>query len=243
MASKVINLQKTTQAINNNMINKIDRMRVPVMEQNLVAEAKLPSKGNTNLVNIPNILTMLRVCMIPVFMGFFLTQRKVASVVLYVVSCLTDFVDGWIARRFNMTSDFGVFMDPVADKLMVSTVLLLLVCQIPTWWFVAPVALIINREIAVSALRAWMAEKNLVTTVKVSSWGKWKTALQMISTTLLLMSCTNAMSFDIGQSLGVARMTQLKVAMTLFYAATFLTIKSGMDYFVAAIPALKAATA
>ena len=189
-------------------------------------------------MNIPNMLTLMRVFLIPIFIGAFLTQRKILSVGLYIFSSITDLLDGWIARKYDMSTDFGVFLDPVADKLMVSTALILLVCQMPVWWFTAPVACIINREIAVSALRAWMAEKNLVTTVKVSNLGKWKTALQMISTTLLLISCTPTMSFDVGLSLGLNRMVLLKAAMALFYGATFLTMTSGLDYFKSAWPEL-----
>jgi CDP-diacylglycerol---glycerol-3-phosphate 3-phosphatidyltransferase len=115
---------------------------------------------------------------------------------------------------------------------------LMLVCQLPVWWFVGPVAIIINREIAVSALRAWMAEKNEVATVKVSWIGKSKTALQMISTLLLLLSCTPSIAFDLNNSLGLGATAIFKAGLGSFYTAGALTIISGFQYFHAAWPIL-----
>jgi len=189
-------------------------------------------------MNIANQLTIVRVIMIPVFMGAFLAQKRTASIVVYALSCFTDLLDGWIARNYDMTSDFGAFLDPVADKLMIATVLLLLVCQMPVWWFAGPVVLVINREIAVSALRAWMAEKNKVADVQVSCVGKSKTAMQMISTTLLLLSCTSSMSFNVMQSIGANGATIFKIGVLAFYVSTVLAVVSGAQYFKAAWPVL-----
>ena len=190
-------------------------------------------------MNIANKITVARVLLIPVFMGAFISQKRVASIAIYAFSCFTDLLDGWIARNYDLTSDFGVFLDPVADKLMISTVLMLLVCQMPVWWFAGPVVLVINRELAVSALRAWMAEKNEVAAVQVSWMGKWKTALQMISTNLLLLSCTSTMSFDVMHSIGVDGAAVFKVGLLTFYIATALAVVSGAQYFKAAWSVLK----
>jgi len=129
--------------------------------------------------NLPNKLTVLRVLLIPVFMFTFITGDKNVNVGIYVFSCLTDWIDGFLARKLKQTSAFGAFLDPVADKLMVATALVLLVCQLPVWWFAVPVALIICRELGVSALREWMAERGARNTIKVGSLGKVKTALQV----------------------------------------------------------------
>ena len=109
--------------------------------------------------HVPNILTISRVFMIPIFMLCYIFRKQNLGVAVYVLSCITDLLDGYLARKFNVTSSFGAFLDPVADKLMVAAALILLVCQLPVWWFACPVVLIMCREIAVSALREWMAEK------------------------------------------------------------------------------------
>ena len=95
-------------------------------------------------------------------------------------------IDGWVARKFNQTSRFGEFLDPVADKLMVAIVLVMLVQANPTWWFVIPAAVIVGREIAISALREWMAEIGERAQVAVSVIGKIKTTVQMVALLLLL---------------------------------------------------------
>lgn len=190
-------------------------------------------------MNPANKLTVLRVMMIPIFMGTFMAQKRVLSISIYAISCITDLLDGWIARKYNLMTDFGAFLDPVADKLMIATVLMLLVCQMPVWWFAGPVALVINREIAVSALRAWMAEKNEVTTVQVSWMGKSKTALQMISTTLLLASCTSTLTFDVVSSMGVGGAAIFKIGLVTFWLSTALALISGAQYFAAAWPVMR----
>jgi CDP-diacylglycerol--glycerol-3-phosphate 3-phosphatidyltransferase len=190
------------------------------------------------VLNIANLLTISRVVAIPFFMLSFILRKKTAGVLIYVISCLTDFLDGYIARKYNMMSSFGAFLDPVADKLMVATALIMLVCQLPTWWFACPVALIMCREIGVSALREWMAEQGTRATVKVGSLGKIKTALQMVSTAMLLEACPGNGSFDITVSLGLSRPLLFSSGLVLLYIATILTVISGFQYLVAAWPVL-----
>ncbi len=144
--------------------------------------------------NIPILLTWLRVALIPLVVGvFFLPdgwmttyERGLAATVVFVVAAITDWFDGYLARRWNETSAFGAFLDPVADKLMVAGALLLLVQLDRTNAVIA--FIIIGREIAISALREWMAQIGASKSVAVSSLGKFKTAAQMIAIPLLLYS-------------------------------------------------------
>jgi len=190
-------------------------------------------------LSIPNILTLFRVAMIPFFMLSFVTRKKTAGVLLYVLSCITDLLDGYLARKWKQQSAFGAFLDPVADKLMVSTALILLVCQLPTWWFACPVAIIMCREIGVSALREWMAEQGKRASVQVGKLGKVKTALQMISTAMLLEACPGSSNFDISLSIGLSKPAVFTIGLVLLYASTLLTVISGYQYFLAAWPTLR----
>lgn len=142
--------------------------------------------------NIPILLTWLRVALIPLVVGIFylptnwltLYQQGVAATTIFVVAAITDWFDGFLARRWNETSAFGAFLDPVADKLMVAGALLVLV-QLDR--VNAAIAfIIIGREIAISALREWMAQIGASKSVAVSSLGKIKTTAQMIAIPMLL---------------------------------------------------------
>ena len=190
-------------------------------------------------MNLPNTLTLARVAMIPFFMLSFVFRKKTIGVVIYILSCLTDFADGYLARKLDQKTAFGAFLDPVADKLMVGTALVFLVCQIPTWWFALPVALILNREIAVSALREWMAEKGQRATVKVGVLGKVKTAFQMVSTAMLLEACPGAADFNIALSVGLSKPTLFSIGLAMLYLAAGLTVISGFHYFQASWDVLK----
>lgn len=142
--------------------------------------------------NIPILLTWLRVALIPLVVGVFflpdhwltLYERGLSATLIFIVAAITDWVDGYLARRWNETSAFGAFLDPVADKLMVAGALLLLVQLDRTNAVIAFV--IIGREIAISALREWMAQIGASKSVAVSSLGKLKTAAQMIAIPMLL---------------------------------------------------------
>ncbi len=145
-------------------------------------------------LNFPILLTWLRVAMIPLVVGqlYFpdhwlsLHDRNVFATVIFVVAAITDWLDGFLARRWNQTSAFGAFLDPVADKLMVTGALLVLVFQARVDPALA--AVIIGREIAISALREWMAQLGASKSVAVNSIGKIKTAAQMTAIPMLLFN-------------------------------------------------------
>jgi CDP-diacylglycerol---glycerol-3-phosphate 3-phosphatidyltransferase len=189
--------------------------------------------------NIANALTVARVVAVPFFMLALVMKKKSIGVLIYIASCATDFLDGYLARKLKLHSQFGAFLDPVADKLMVATALIMLVCQLPTWWFACPVSVIILREISVSALREWMAQKGRTAIVKVGYLGKLKTAFQMVSTAALLEACPGTFRFDLALSLGISRSFLFSIGLILLYASTALTVLSGMQYFVAAWPVLR----
>ncbi|HUS24088.1 MAG TPA: CDP-diacylglycerol--glycerol-3-phosphate 3-phosphatidyltransferase [Candidatus Binatia bacterium] len=141
-------------------------------------------------LNLPLWLTMGRVAAIPVVLALFYVpweHARQAATVLYAAACITDWFDGWLARRWNQTSKFGAFLDPVADKLLVAVCLVLLLRdhitehEGPGGVLAVLVAIIIGREITVSALREWMAELGQRTSVAVSWIGKLKTVSQMFA--------------------------------------------------------------
>ncbi|NIR58338.1 MAG: CDP-diacylglycerol--glycerol-3-phosphate 3-phosphatidyltransferase, partial [Gammaproteobacteria bacterium] len=138
---------------------------------------------------LPNILTWLRIALIPVFVLVFYLPTPASnelSALVFALAGATDWLDGYFARRLKLSSPFGAFLDPVADKLMVAVVLILLVEQDPRPLLAIPAAVIVGREIVVSALREWMAELGKRTHVAVSIIGKVKTLAQMIALLMLL---------------------------------------------------------
>ena len=140
-------------------------------------------------INIPNALTILRILLIPVLIVvFYLPFRNHLMVAagIFAFAAVTDWVDGYLARRLDQMTTFGAFLDPVADKLMVAIALVLLVERHDTLLFTLAACVIIGREIVISALREWMAELGERTSVAVSYIGKVKTAFQMIAITGLL---------------------------------------------------------
>jgi CDP-diacylglycerol--glycerol-3-phosphate 3-phosphatidyltransferase/cardiolipin synthase len=133
-------------------------------------------------LTLANILTLLRIAAIPIVVICFYSPMPYArpiAAVIFGLAAITDLIDGWVARKYGQTSRFGEFLDPVADKLMVSIVLVMLV-QAESGWFEDIIAMIIiGREITISALREWMATIGERANVKVTMAGKVKTALQM----------------------------------------------------------------
>ena len=133
-------------------------------------------------LNLANILTLFRIAAIPAVVICFyspIPDARPIAAILFGIAAITDFIDGWVARRFGQTSRFGEFLDPVADKLMVAIVLVMLV-QAQSGWFEDIIAMIIiGREITISALREWMATIGERANVQVSFAGKIKTTLQM----------------------------------------------------------------
>jgi len=140
-------------------------------------------------LNLPNSLTLIRILFIPVIIVMFYLPydwARPASAWIYGLACVTDWLDGYFARKLNQSSDFGAFMDPVADKLIVSVALILIVSVHPEAVIVLGACIIIGREIIISALREWMAKKGKSDAVKVSHLGKYKTFVQMFAIGFLL---------------------------------------------------------
>lgn len=181
--------------------------------------------------NIPNILTLLRILLIPVFVAVFYAPvpwARLAGALVFGAAALTDLLDGWLARRWEQTSPLGAFLDPVADKLMVAVALVLLVQADPRVVLALAAAVIIGREIAVSAVREWMAELGSRSRVAVSMAGKLKTAAQMVAIFLLILGRP------------FADIPTYNVGLVLLYLAAFLTLWSMMIYLRAAWPSLTA---
>jgi CDP-diacylglycerol--glycerol-3-phosphate 3-phosphatidyltransferase/cardiolipin synthase len=143
-------------------------------------------------LNLPNLLTWLRIVLIPLFVGIFYFEKSwvsgpnqnLVATIIFTTAAVTDWLDGWLARKLNQTSAFGAFLDPVADKLMVAAALIILVQLERVDAIIA--LIIIGREIAISALREWMANIGAARSVAVSFLGKFKTASQMVAIPLLL---------------------------------------------------------
>ncbi len=182
--------------------------------------------------NLPTLLTWARIVAIPLIVGVFYlgleprTQNLVATV-LFVVFALTDWLDGWLARKLNMTSSFGAFLDPVADKFLVCAALLVLVHLGRVHALVALV--IIGREIAISALREWMAQIGASRSVAVHMVGKVKTAVQMVAIPFLLYHGTLFGLLD----------TQWWGTL-LIWASAVLTVWSMVYYLQKALPEIRA---
>jgi CDP-diacylglycerol--glycerol-3-phosphate 3-phosphatidyltransferase len=190
-------------------------------------------------LTVPTMLTLLRIAMIPVLAAvFYLPQNwtNFAAAAVFALASATDWLDGWIARRFNQYSAFGAFLDPVADKLMVSTALFLIVQGHPSAWMALWAAVIVGREIAVSALREWMAILGQRKRVAVATVGKIKTIAQMVALTCLLYSVSPAKPPHPMPWMGEL---VFHVGDWLLAAAALLTLWSGFEYLRAAWPALR----
>ena len=140
--------------------------------------------------NVPNTLTWLRILMIPaIIILFYLLPdpwADPAACAAFALAGITDSLDGYYARKLGQTSRLGAFLDPVADKLIVAAALILIVSRDPRWFLVIASIVIIGREIAVSALREWMAEIGVRSKIKVSILGKYKTIMQIVGLSFLL---------------------------------------------------------
>ena len=143
-----------------------------------------------NLRSLPNILTVGRIIAVPlVVVLFYWTSNTWAdplAALVFIMAAITDWIDGYLARKWGVTTPLGAFLDPVADKLMVATALVLLVAHDPRWFVVVCAMIIIGREIAVSALREWMSHVGARGKVAVSGLGKWKTILQLVGLSLMM---------------------------------------------------------
>ena len=186
--------------------------------------------------NLPNALTWFRVVAIPlvvlVFYGHELFDwhemwARPAAGLLFGLAGITDYFDGYLARRLGLTSSFGAFLDPVADKLIVSTALVLLVQADPQITLALVAAIIIGREITVSALREWMSQIGARAHVAVSIFGKWKTTLQIIGISFMLYREP------------LITLPVYRIGEWLVYVAAALTLWSMIDYLRAAWPAMR----
>ena len=154
----------------------------------MAAQTRTNGRKRLN-INIPNALTIMRIMLIPVLMVVFYVPFKnhlLVAAGIFALAAITDWFDGYLARRLGQMTAFGAFLDPVADKLMVSIALVLLVERHDTLLFTLAACVIIGREIVISALREWMAELGKRTSVAVSYVGKVKTTFQMIAIVGLL---------------------------------------------------------
>jgi CDP-diacylglycerol--glycerol-3-phosphate 3-phosphatidyltransferase len=140
--------------------------------------------------NLPNALTWLRISMIPAIVGLFFylpdPWAGPAACAAFALAGITDTLDGYYARKMGLTSRLGAFLDPVADKLIVAAALVLIVSKDPRWFVAITAIVIIGREVAVSALREWMAEIGASGRIKVSVLAKYKTIMQIVGLSLLL---------------------------------------------------------
>ncbi|NOT15943.1 MAG: CDP-diacylglycerol--glycerol-3-phosphate 3-phosphatidyltransferase [Methylotenera sp.] len=190
--------------------------------------------------NIPTMLTWLRILLIPIFVGAFYWpenlhtlgempshQVNVFATIVFVIAALTDWLDGYLARHLKQTSAFGAFLDPVADKLMVAAALIVLVEFGRVGAIVS--LIIIGREIAISALREWMAGEGQSSSVGVAMIGKVKTAVQMLAIVFLLYWD----NIQLG-SLGIFKTKE--IGQGLIVLAAFLTLLSMAYYLRAAMP-------
>jgi len=178
-------------------------------------------------MNIPNILTLSRIVMIPVFVFIFYMPVQwsyVVSAAIFSLAALTDWLDGYLARKLNQSTPFGAFLDPVADKLMVAVALAVLIEEHAALILTLPAIIIIGREIVISALREWMAEIGSRASVAVSYIGKIKTVAQMAAIIGLLAFPPSVVQSDI--------------AIGLLYVAAGLTLWSMGLYLKAAWPDL-----
>lgn len=181
-------------------------------------------------MNIPNQLTLLRILLIPVFvLVFYLPYdwNNLVACIIFSLAGITDALDGYLARKLNQTSSLGAFLDPVADKLMVAIALVLLVQQDSSLLLALAAAIIIGREITVSALREWMAEIGARSKVAVSVLGKIKTIAQLLAIGFLIFKNS------------VFGLPVYQIGLILLYIAAFLTIISMFQYLLAAWPKLK----
>ncbi|WP_027817287.1 CDP-diacylglycerol--glycerol-3-phosphate 3-phosphatidyltransferase [Paraburkholderia bannensis] len=188
--------------------------------------------------NIPILLTWLRIVLIPLVVGVFYLpqtmlspmQQNTSAMLIFVLAALTDWFDGFLARKWNQTSSFGAFLDPVADKLMVTAALLVLVHLQRLDAVIALV--IVGREIAISALREWMAQIGASKSVAVNQLGKFKTACQMVAIPMLL--------FYAPLTIGGATLFDSRVWGTwLIYVSAVLTIWSMLYYMKLAWPQIR----
>ena len=179
---------------------------------------------------IPNLLTTLRISLIPIFMMTFYYPSEwqyLTTTTIFAIAAITDWLDGYLARKLSQTSHIGAFLDPVADKLIVVVALVLLTESYHSLIIAIPTAIIVCREITISALREWMASCGKSEKVAVSFIGKIKTTIQMIAILLLLFKVP-----------GFEKLTSI-LGYICLYVSTFFAIWSMLEYLNKALDELK----
>lgn len=179
---------------------------------------------------IPTYLTLLRIALIPLLaIVFYLPWEfsRVACTAIFLFAGLTDWLDGYLARKMSLETAFGAFLDPVADKLMVAFVLVLVVQAEASPLLAIPAAVIIGREITIASLREWMAEIGQRAKVQVSQLGKWKTTAQMAAVSLLLYR-DDLFGLPINE-----------LGYWLLYLSAILTLWSMINYLIAALSTIR----
>jgi len=181
-------------------------------------------------LNIPTYLTLLRIALIPLLVVVFYLPweySKPACTLIFLFAGFTDWLDGYLARKMSLETVFGAFLDPVADKLMVAIVLVLIVQSQASPYLAIPAAIIIGREITIASLREWMAEIGQRAKVKVSQLGKWKTTAQITAMSLLLYQ-DDLFGLPINS-----------IGYWLLYISAILTLWSMINYLIAAYSVVK----
>ena len=187
-------------------------------------------------MNLPNRLTLMRVILIPFMMFFYLASfipygiGKLVALAIFIIASFTDMLDGQIARKRNLVTNLGKFLDPIADKLLTTTLLIMLVADgtIPHPWGVIVLTLIISREFMVSAIRMMAASRGTVLAADI--WGKLKTVVQMVALPIcILLSYIYTCGFNVPGWLVLSAQILSYVSIGL---ATLLTIMSGINYLV-----------
>ncbi len=184
-------------------------------------------------MNVPNILTLARILLIPVFvLVYFIPGQNtyLPAAMLFGLAALTDWLDGYLARRLKQTTPFGAFLDPVADKLIVVAALTILIGHHANLWLTLPGLIIIGREIVISALREWMAEMNRRGVVQVTWFGRLKTTIQMVSIVVLIASppVLDRPWVITGYALLYVAAVMTLISMVLYIRAAWPTLRQGM---------------
>ena len=178
-------------------------------------------------MNLANAITSFRLLLIPMVVGSYYSDWVFSNAVaaaLFALASLSDWLDGYLARRLDIATDLGAFLDPLADKLLASAVLIMLSTQLPV--LLLPAILIVSREIAISALREWMAARGKRDVVAVAYSGKLKTTVQMLAIIVLILVTESSPDYLIWLGLG------------MIYLAALLGLYSAYLYFKAAMPSL-----
>lgn len=184
-------------------------------------------------MNLPNKITLSRILMIPLIVFFYLADfvpyGKVIALVIYILSAVTDFLDGYIARKYNLITNLGKFMDPIADKMLTISVLILVICDgtVPMPYGAIAAIIILAREFIVSALRQIASTKNIV--IAADMWGKVKTNFQLVSfgALMLLSFLTKNTNYN-GTGIEIFSI----INWVLLGCTVLLTVISGINYLI-----------